>query len=51
MQETGGVGLNADAVTGQSGGEELRDRPCSITSSGSLTTGDQMMSVLMPEEV
>ena len=52
MQEKGGVGLNDDAVTGQSGGAELCDWLfCSITSNGSLTTGEQRMSVRMPEEV
>lgn len=50
MQEKGGEGLNDDAVTGQSGEEELCDRLCSITSSGCLTTEGQKMSVLMPEE-
>lgn len=45
------MGLNVDAVTGQSGGEELYDRLCSITLNGSLTTGDQRMSVQKPEEV
>lgn len=52
MQKKGGVRLNDDAITGQSGGGgELCDRLCSITSNGSLTTGDQRLSVLMPEEV
>lgn len=48
MQLKGGVSLSDDAVTGQSGGEELRDQPCSITSSESLTTGEQRMSELSP---
>lgn len=51
MQEKGGVRLNDDAITGQSGGEELCDRLCSITSNGSLATGDQRLSVLTPEDV
>lgn len=51
VQETGGVGLNDDAVIGRLRWEELRDWPCTITSTGSVTTGDQKTSKLLPEEV
>lgn len=48
MQLKGGVLPSDYAVTGQSGGEGLRDQLCSITSSESLTTGEQRMSELTP---
>lgn len=47
----GGVELSDDTFTGHMGGVQFFDWFCSIISNGSLTTGGQIMSVVMPGEV